>query len=569
VQRGGEPVRAGGPRQLALLSLLVSAGGHTVPADRLVTQLWGEDAPDASLANLQVSVAKLRRALEPERGARGDATVLVTRHNGYAVVIDDVDADRFADLVGRAHTLAGSALVEAEQLLVEALAMWRGPAYGGVADLAPALATEARRLHELRWAATERLWAVRLAAGGQAAAVPELRALVDQAPLREELWRLLALALYRSGRQAEALDALREVRERLAEELGLDPGEPLRTLEQEVLRQDPSLDVIAAAPSAAAAAPLAESAPAESALPGRSALLAQTRRLVDRAAAGAGGVLLVSGEAGIGKTRFTGAVADQASDRGLRVGWGTWEQEEGPPLAGWRQALRELPDGDGALDHRTGSGGGDAASTVFRIADDLVAALRASPTCLVLDDVHWADPDSHRLLRRVVATLGRSPSLLVLVSREVSGQPDPEAAQTLAAVARADALRVDLTGLDAHAVGEQVQEALGHAVEPEVAAALQARTDGNPFFVREMVRALAASGVLDGDRIDDWGGVPAGVRDVVRHRLSELSAYVAQALTAAAVLGRTFDADVAEASWAGPAGEFDGALALAEVAGLV
>jgi len=551
---------------VALLALLVSAGGHTVPAERLVSQLWGEEAPDGSLANLQVGVAKLRRALEPERGARGDATVLVTRPNGYAVVVDEVDATRFAHLVSRADAVADSSPTDAEALLVEALAMWQGPAYGGVADLAPALATEARRLHQLRWAATERLWGVRLAQGGHAAAVPELRALVDEEPMREELWRLLALALYRSGRQAEALDALREVRERLAEELGLDPGEPLRTLEQEVLRQDPGL----AAP--ARARPPASQATAQPGpdpeLPGRDAALEQTRQLVEAALAGRGGVLLVVGEAGIGKTRFTRAVTEQAAGRGLRVGWGTWEQEEGPPLAGWRAALRDLPGGEDLVD-AGGVRDPDGASTVLRLADDVVALLRAAPVCLVLDDVHWADPDSHRLLRRVVSTLGAAPSLVIVVTREVAARHDPEAALTVATVTRGDALRVDLGGLDADAVGAQVHDALGHAVEPDVAAALRARTDGNPFYVREMVRALAPTGRLDGDRIDDWGGVPAGVRDVVRHRLADLPPTVSQALSVAAVLGRAFDADVVERAWTGPEDGFDEALTMAEAAGLV
>ena len=560
----GQPVRLGGPRQVALLALLVAADGRSVPAERLVDQLWGEAPPDNAGGALQVSVAKLRRQLEPRRQARGEATLLVTRTGGYALDLPPgaVDAGRFAALLDAAREASDPATAEAG--LVEALALWRGSPYGGVAGLAPALATEARRLDELRWSAVERLWDVRLGAGGHAAAVPELRALVEEEPLREELWRLLVLALYRSGRQAEALEASREVRERLADELGIDPGEPLRRLEQDVLRQDPSLDL--AAPATSAAPPATPAAGETVPLAGRERLLESTARLVAQARAGRGGVLLVTGDAGIGKSRFCRAVTDQAAAAGLMVGWGTWEQEDGPPLGGWRQAFAALPVGGGAL---TGGDEPDSSSTVFRLADEIGDTLRAQPVCVVLDDVHWADPDSHRLLRRVVSTLGPVPSLLVVASREVSPEREPEAAHTLGTVARGDAHRVDLRGLDRDGVAAQVHEALGHAVDPSVADALRERTDGNPFYVREMVRALAPTGVLEGARIDDWGGVPAGVRDVVRHRLAGLPPSVGRALTAASVLGRTFDADVLEESWGGSPEDLDDALGLAEAVGLV
>ena len=372
----GELVRVGGPRQVALLALLVAAGGRSVPAERLVDQLWGETPPDNAAGALQVGVAKLRRQLEPRRQARGEATLLVTRAGGYALDLPPgaVDAARFAALVDRARGATDPATAEAG--LVEALGLWRGAPYGGVAGLAPALATEARRLDELRWSAVERLWDVRLGAGGHTAAVPELRALVEEAPLREELWRLLVLALYRSGRQAEALEAVREVRERLADELGIDPGEPLRRLEQDVLRQDASLDVATPAIPAPAVVtpPAGDTAP----LPGRERLLEHTAGLVAQARAGRGGVLLVSGDAGIGKTRFCRAVADQAAAAGLSVGWGTWEQEDGPPLWGWRQAFAALPVGTHPL--TAGGEEPDGASTVFRLADEVADSLRASPS---------------------------------------------------------------------------------------------------------------------------------------------------------------------------------------------
>src|SRR3954471_21219046 len=243
VVRHGAPLPLGGRKPRTLLGLLVAARGRTVSTERLVDELWGDDPPPKVLTALQVYVAKLRRSLEPDRGPRDSPSVLVTRTSGYALVVPDdaVDARRFEDLVA-----AGG-----EGGLTEALALWRGTPYAGLHD-APALAAEAQRLGELRLRALEQLWRGRLDAGRNAEAVGALGALVAEHPTRERLWAMLVLALYRSGRQADALDALRRVRAHLADELGIDPGAELRELETAVLRQDVSL---LAAPGPAAPVP--------------------------------------------------------------------------------------------------------------------------------------------------------------------------------------------------------------------------------------------------------------------------------------------------------------------------
>ena len=205
---------------------------------RLVDELWGEAPPPKVLTALQAYVAKLRRQVEPDRGPGVPPSVLVTRPSGYALVLPAgaVDADRFEELLARAAAEAR----EAERRLDEAVRLWQGTPYAGLHEV-PALAAEAQRLEGLRLGAVEQLWSLRLDRGAHRDAASALAALVVEHPVRERLWALLTLALYRDGRQAEALDALRRVRTHLADDLGIDPGPELRRLETAVLRQDDAL----------------------------------------------------------------------------------------------------------------------------------------------------------------------------------------------------------------------------------------------------------------------------------------------------------------------------------------
>ncbi|MFC7388066.1 AfsR/SARP family transcriptional regulator [Sphaerisporangium rhizosphaerae] len=240
---GGRPVGLGGLRQRAVLAVLLIARGRMVSAERLMSDVW-EGSPPPSPATLHVYISQLRRALEPERAARAPAGLLVREGPGYALRADPaaVDAERFADLaVAGRHALDGARPEQAEALLTEALDLWRGPAYADF-DGAGFAVSEAARLEGLRAAAYEDRLAAAIRLGRHAAAVGELEALVAEQPLRERGWELLTLALYRSGRRAEAAAALRAVRERLADELGIDPGPALRDLEAAVLAQDPRLD---------------------------------------------------------------------------------------------------------------------------------------------------------------------------------------------------------------------------------------------------------------------------------------------------------------------------------------
>ena len=253
--REGAAVGLGGPKRFALLGLLAAARSRPVPAERLVDQLWGESPPPTASTSLQVHVARLRRAIEPDRSPHAPPRVLVTSASGYVLDLpaEAVDAHRFEAEVASAAAEPSPAARAA--LLEGALALWRGPAYAGL-EFAPALAAESQRLEELRLSAVEQLWAARLDLGAHHEAVAELGGLVAEHPLRERLWASYVLALYRAGRQADALDAVRRVRTHLVEELGIDPGAELQRLERAVLQQDPSLDPpvvdTPAAPSAAA-----------------------------------------------------------------------------------------------------------------------------------------------------------------------------------------------------------------------------------------------------------------------------------------------------------------------------
>ena len=223
---------------------LVAADGRAVSVERLIDLLWGDSPPDKVMASIQAYVANLRRILEPGRPLRQPARILVTRPPGYALLLaeEDLDARHFVELLAEAEATRDDP-VQAETKLEEGLGLWRGDAYGGVSATSTALGAEAARLEEMRLDALERLWASRLGRGECALAVGELQRLVALHPFRERCWRLLALALYRTGRQGDALAALQRARSYLAEELGIDPGVELRELEVAVLRQDPAPDV--------------------------------------------------------------------------------------------------------------------------------------------------------------------------------------------------------------------------------------------------------------------------------------------------------------------------------------
>jgi DNA-binding SARP family transcriptional activator/tRNA A-37 threonylcarbamoyl transferase component Bud32 len=229
-------LRLGGPRQRAVLAHLILRANLVVPAEQLIDELWGEEPPETARNTLQTYVYRLRRVLGEDR--------LERRSGGYVLLAeaDEIDASRFESLVREARGTLQSDPDVAVDRLDEALALWRGPAFSDFPD-EPSLRGEIARLEDLRLVATEHRIAAQLALGRHTTVVGVLEALTDRHPLRERLWAGLMLSLYRTGRQAEALDAYRRAREVLSDELGIDPSPELQQLHERILRQAPELMV--------------------------------------------------------------------------------------------------------------------------------------------------------------------------------------------------------------------------------------------------------------------------------------------------------------------------------------
>ena len=244
VSRSGGAVLLGGPRQRAVLALLLLEANRVVSMDRLAEDLWAGHPPEGWVTTVQIYVSHLRQALEPGRARGAAGEVLVTRGRGYLLRVGRgrLDAARFEDgfAAGRAALEAGRH-AEAAGTLRQALALWRGQVLADLADYG-FTRPEAARLEELRLAAVEARIDADLALGRHDALTAELEQLAGEHPMRERVHGQLMLALYRCGRQGDALAAYRHVRDLLAGELGVDPGEPLRRLHAAILAHDPALD---------------------------------------------------------------------------------------------------------------------------------------------------------------------------------------------------------------------------------------------------------------------------------------------------------------------------------------
>jgi DNA-binding SARP family transcriptional activator len=550
----GGPADAGGPRQRCVLARLIAGGGQVVSVDRLIEDLYAGEGPPRALAAVQSYVCHLRRALEPGRAARAPAQVLVTSPPGYALHLDRdaVDAWRFEDLVHQATGKDDPAAVHAQ--LAAALALWHGPAFHEFAGM-PWADLEASRLDELRLVALERQADAALRLGRAAQAIPDLDSLAAEYPLREELWRLLALALYQCGRQGDALAALRRARARLAAELGIDPGPALRTLEADIFDQAPHLVEM---PAPVPKPPATVISPVRAELyVGRDAELSQVARSAAEAAAGRMRIALVSGEAGAGKTALTHQVWARLPGQGWTAAAGRCPEHDGAP-AGWpwseliRQLASTTPPADpeplAPLLAGTGPAEDDVAAARFRmhraIAGYLGVVSRSAPLLLVLDDLHHADAETLAILADITTDLAASTILMLVTYRETeAGEPLTDC---LAALARHQPARIRLGGLTAAAAAELFRTTCQRPVDDETVHAITGRTEGNPFFIREIARLLDSEGALAATT-----EVPAGVRDVLQRRIARLPATAQTILRQAAVIGRETDIDtLAEVSGA-------------------
>ena len=368
----GAAVALGGRRPRALLTQLLLHANSPVPSDRLIDAVWGEEPPAGAHAALQVHVHALRKALGADR--------IFTRPPGYLVRVEpgELDVERFerhlADTQPR-----------------EALALWRGPALADFAD-EPFARPDAARLEDARLGAHEARIEAELAAGRHVEVAAELRGLVTTHPYRERLHAQRMLALYRSGRQADALDAYRDAR-RALDELGLEPSGELRSLEQRILQQDPSLDAVPrmTAPWMQRAALPAEPTP----LVGRQLEVAAVASLLGRPDTR---LVTLIGAGGTGKTRLANAAARAVAGDGTRVAFVDLSAVTDPSLV--------LP----TAAHMLGAEEGTGETAV----DTVVEALGRGPALLVLDNFEQVLDAAPSVAALLTATSGLS---LLVTSR--------------------------------------------------------------------------------------------------------------------------------------------------------
>jgi DNA-binding SARP family transcriptional activator len=543
----GVALDLGGSQPRAVIAHLALDLGRVVPVERLVARLWGEFPPTSPLASLQTTLSRLRRLIEPDRAAGTPPTVIVSEAPGYALRLerDSIDLARFRDraLEGR----RAAAVSRPQQALAHfdaALAEWRGAALGGLGP-EEVIAPIAHALEEERLAVVEDRFDAVLALGQHAEAVAELSAAVNQHPLRERLWSTLAVALYRSQRQADALRAIDQARRTLIDELGLDPGPDLQELERRILDHDPAL---LAVPTAEA--PVVEVAPAtrssDSRFVGRTREWARLTAALDRAAGGAPALVLLDGEPGIGKSALAERLLEHASAHGWRVAVGrSVDGELAPALWPIIELARDIA-GEGAL-HASPTDG-VAVPTPVEIADAVLVALDTatldsaagdSRWCLFVDDLHWADRLTLDVFALLCERLGERRVLVIGAFRPPATAPDSALFATIGALTRVPGSeRIAVPPLDEDEVAAILQRATGAEPAPDAVRLVHARAGGNPFFVGELARLFGEEGVTPDS------GVPDAVRDVVRARLAPLPPITKTVLQVAAVAGERVDLQV-------------------------
>ena len=529
---GGLPVPVRGAKQRALLALLALQRGQPVSADRLIDLLWG-DGQAANPANaLQAQIGQLRRTLGP--------AAILTTEAGYALAAgpDEVDVVRFEQLVAKGRRLAADGeMASAAAALGEALRLRRGEplaefTYAGFFD------AERARLDELALVAIESRAGADLGLGRYGELAGELEALCREHPLRERLWELLILALYRSGRQAEALRAYTEIRARLADELGIDPGPALRELQARILAQDPSLGPASApaspAPAQVAAPPKAAGHLGDSLVPAplletklyvprsRRALVPRPR-LSERLDRGiASKLMLVSAPAGFGKTtlltEWLAAGPAAPADERL-VAWLSLDRGDNDPASFWTYVIAAL--------RTVASGVGESALALLQAPrsppiETVLAALlndlgaTAGDIVLVLDDYHVVD--ARDVQDGMAFLLDHLPPQLHVV---IAGRADP--ALPLARL-RGRGELVEIRAAELRFTSDEaaayLNEMMGLQLTARDVAALEGRTEG--WIAALQLAALSMQGR------DDVAGFIAGFAGDDRYVVDYLGEEVLQ-----------------------------------------
>jgi len=530
------PMQLGGAMERRLLAALAVHCGEAVSVASLVDALWDDDPPRTAAKTLQNYVLHVRRAMAGVEGLN-----IVTQPSGYCLraAPETVDARLAESLIGAGRRDPDPAT--AARRLRQALDLWRGSALQEFADR-PFAQAEASRLEELREAALEDLFDAELALGRHHEVVAGLEGLVTSGPLRERRWSQLMVALYRDGRQAEALEAFHRLRRALDEDLGVVPSAELCHLHQAILRHSPEL----------AWRPPPPDAPGYF---GRATEMSRLLASLEKAGTGRGGVVLLAGEPGIGKSHALRQLTERARAGSAivlagRCVEGAWV----PPFSPFAEAIAGY--GESADPQRLRA---DLAPALVRIAPRLsellpdldpppalqpdeerfrlldaaaqfFAALSSRATVLlVLDDLHWADAGTALMMRHVARHCGQRRLLIAGAYRTTETAQDPLGDALGAMQAETQCTTIRLGALSTEAIGQLLAAEAGAPVSVSLTTAIGAHTGGNPFFAKEVIRHLAEERALheDGSGELETGlplvAVPEGVRQVLARRRARMS----------------------------------------------
>jgi DNA-binding SARP family transcriptional activator len=558
----GAMVALGGPKQRCVLAVLVANHGSVVSIDRLIDAVWEDDAPPKALASVRSYIANLRRILNVASAERPDGQRLESRPHGYRLNLlagDSVDLHRFDALVSAGRTaLIGNDPGAALGALGEALASWRGDPFGEFAyrDFA---APDVLRFTALRATAIEARLDAALQLGAGDDLVPDIEAAIARDPVQERLWGHLMLALYRAGRTADAVSAFDRACATLRREIGAGPGEGLQTLFQKIC--DDSADLHVVPPDRAAGSRPDPSTP----LPfvGRDAELRATSGAASRAAAGSGGLTLLTGESGIGKTALALAVAQQGRAEAVAVAWAAHPAGIKVPMSWtWIQLLRQLgaelgeparaavcravPGVVDALvpEWKGTDAPAPAPASGFALVEGIVTALLVlatrRPLLLIVDDLQLADDTSVDTLALLSAQFPRVP-IQVVGTWTFHGAGRPVNRRSFELLVRSnDTTAMHLDGIDQHAAARLLEAVAGAPIASEVSEPMWRQARGNPFYLKELARGLDVSGQRDG-LARSAIQLPETVLGVVGKRLGVLDGSSSRVLAAAAVIDAEFD----------------------------